>query len=112
MEWESLLIQLIQLMIVTFIPIIGLALRKWIASRTILNDLLTQETLVAAAVEFVEQVYYSLEGEQKYEQALFWLSDAFGRRGFKFTEDELRGMIESAVYQLGQGWFEYDDDAA
>ena len=109
MEWEDLLMQLMQLMIVTFIPIIGLALRKWIASKTMLNNLLTQETLVAAAVEFVEQIYSSLKGEQKYEQALFWLSDAFARRGFKVTEEELRGMIESAVYQLGQGWFEYNN---
>ena len=110
MEWENILMQVIQLMIVTFIPIIGLAIRKWIASKTLLNDLLAQETLVQAAVEFVEQAYSAMDGEQKYEQALVWLSQAFARRGFKFSSTDLRGMIEAAVYQMGQGWFDFEDD--
>jgi len=111
MEWEGLLFQLVQLLIVTFIPIIGLALRNWIASKAKFEELLTQEALVQSAVEFVEQVYYALDGEEKYAQALSWASEAFGRRGFKVSEEDLKGMIESAVYNLKQGWFDYEDEA-
>lgn len=106
MEWEGLLVQVIYLVIATFVPIIGIALRRAIMNNAILADLMAKEELVTKAVEFVEQFYHDYEGEEKYEFALTWASAQLEARGVKINAEELKGLIEAAVYELKAGWFE------
>lgn len=104
MEWEGLLIQVVYLVIVTFVPIIGLALRKMIMSQSMLADFLAKEELVAAGVEFVEQFYTEYKGQEKYLMALEWVSSQLEVKGITVDVQELQGLIEAAVYELNAGW--------
>ncbi len=113
MEWEQLLIQVVYLLIATFIPVVGLALRKRIATYNKLDEMLLKEEWAEAAVKFAEQTYGALDGPQQLEIALDWASARMKEHGLKVKTDELRGLIEQAVYELKEGWYsyeEYEDD--
>lgn len=104
MEWEGLLIQIIYLLIATFVPVLGLALKNWVNRQAVLSDFLTKEELVATGVEFIEQMYEEYSGAEKYQAALEWVSLQLKAKNIKVDPEELRGLIESAVYQLKVGW--------
>ena len=104
MEWEGLLIQVIYLMVATFIPILGLALKNYITRQAVLADFLAKGELVATGVEFIEKMYGEYDGAAKYTMALDWISDQLKVKGINVEADELRGLIESAVYQLKMSW--------
>lgn len=104
MQWEGLLIQVIYLLIATFVPVLGLTLRKYIMSQAVLADFLAKEELVATGVEFAEQFYKEYGGPDKYKLALMWIGAQFEANGINVSEDELQGLIEAAVYELQSGW--------
>jgi LL-H family phage holin len=76
--------------------------------RRIQEELATKQALALAAVRFVEQVYHDLHGEEKYQQALEWLSSRLAQYGLKATPEELRGLIEAALRaikdEFGNDW--------
>ena len=104
MEWEGLLIQVIYLMVATFIPILGLALKNWINRQAVLADFLAKEELVAIGVDFIEQMYEEYDGAEKYTMALDWISEQLKVKNIHVDTAELKGLIEAAVYQLKMGW--------
>ena len=104
MAWEGLLIQVIYLLVATFIPVLGLALKNWVNRQSMLSDFLAKEALVATGVEFIEQMYEEYSGAEKYQAALEWVSLQLKAKNIKVDTDELKGLIESAVYQLKVGW--------
>lgn len=104
MQWEGLLIQVIYIMIATFVPVLGLALRNWIGRQSMLADFLAKEDLVATGVEFIEQMYSEYDGAAKYTMALDWISEQLKVKNIHVDTAELKGLIESAVYQLKIGW--------
>ena len=106
MGWEGLIIQVVYIMIATFVPVLGLALRNWVNRQAVLADFLAKEELVATGVEFIEQFYVEYGGPAKYEMALKWIIAQLEAKNIKFDVEELQGLIESAVYQLKIGWNE------
>lgn len=68
----------------------------------------TKQALAEAAVLFVQQVYYAVDGPQKYEYAAEWLADRATEMGLPMTDLEIRGLIESALKLLkaefGEQW--------
>lgn len=64
-------------------------------------------SLAATAVRFVEQHYPQLKGEGKYKVAAEWFAAQAKRLRIPVTEDQVRGIIESAVAamngELGRG---------
>ncbi len=111
MEWEQLIIQVLYILIATFIPIIGLSVRGWLESKRKYQELMEKQELIQTAVKFAEKVYYMLEGPEKFQHALEWASAMFSARGFKISAEELKGLIEKAVYDLDAGWDLYEDEA-
>lgn len=71
-------------------------------------ELETKKDLAATAVQFAQQAYKDLRGEEKYQRAAAWLADRAVALGFKVTDVEMRGLIEAALKQLklafGEAW--------
>lgn len=72
------------------------------------EQLETKRALAEAAVLFVQQVYWELDGPAKYNQAAAWLSDMAARYGLEISDDEIKGLIEAALKLLkaefGEQW--------
>lgn len=64
------------------------------------QQLETKQALAIAAVRFAEQVYYALDGQEKYGQAAFWLSTVAAGYGLDVSDAEIKGLIESALRTL------------
>jgi hypothetical protein len=107
MGWEQLMIQVVYLMIATFIPIVGLALRKRIASQTKINELLLKEEWADAAARFAEQTYGALNGPDQLQHAMAWASARLKNNNINISSSELRGLIEKAVFNMKEGWNQY-----
>lgn len=82
---------------------IGTALKKAYEEK-INNE--TAKAVVTDAVKFVEQVYNDLSGKEKLEKATEQVSEVLQSKGIKITPAEINMLIESAVYELNEGWFD------
>lgn len=71
-------------------------------------ELETKKELASLAVKFAEQAYANLEGYEKYDKAVGWLTAQANKSGLKFTDDEIEGLIESALRTIkdsfGEEW--------
>lgn len=108
-ELVQVLMAILLVLVNTFVPIIGLALRKWLIRKSWIEELLLKEEWVESAVYFAEQTYGHLKGPQQYEKAVEWLSKRAIEKGVKITPDEIKGLIEAAVLKMKEGWF-YEED--
>lgn len=74
----------------------------------------TKQALAEAAVLFVQQVYYAIDGPQKYECAAEWLAGRASEMGLPITDLEIQGLIESALKLLktefGEQWEQADPE--
>lgn len=62
----------------------------------------TKRTLAKVVVEFVEQAYKNLHGEEKLNAALVTLSQMLAEKKIKATEDEMIVLIEAAVAEFNE----------
>lgn len=71
-------------------------------------ELETKQELASLAVQFVQQGYKELNGQNKYNRAAEWLAARVRERGIKVTADEIKGLIEAALRSLkdefGERW--------
>ena len=68
-----------------------------------LNDK-TKLSVAKTAVQFVEQVYKNLHGEEKLVEALAAASEMLLEKGISVTELELRVLIEAAVAEFNEAF--------
>lgn len=68
-----------------------------------LNDK-TKKAVVRSAVQFVEQVYKDIHGEDKLAEALVAASEMLAEKGIHVTELELRVLIEAAVAEFNKAF--------
>jgi len=106
MEWTDFVQQVLLIFITASVPIITASIVNILKRNGALAVLQEKEAIVQKGVEFVEQVYTDLEGEEKYNKALEWISTQLSAKGIKFTVDELKGLIEATVYQFNKTWNE------
>lgn len=59
-----------------------------------------KKELVDIGVRFVEQFYKDFGGAQKYSEAVTWITDELNKRGLKYTDDELKALIESRLISM------------
>lgn len=64
----------------------------------------TKEKVAKTAVQFVEQVYKDLHGEDKLNAALSAASEMLAEKGITITELELRVLIEAAVAEFNEAF--------
>ena len=60
----------------------------------------TKRSVAKSAVQFVEQVYKDLHGEEKFNEALTAASEMLAEKGITITELEMRVLIEAAVAEF------------
>ena len=68
-----------------------------------LNDQ-TKRSVAKTAVQFVDQVYKDLHGEDKLNEALKAASEMLAEKGIMATELELRFLIEAAVAEFNEAF--------
>lgn len=80
---------------------IGLAVKNLCTKY--INDK-TKRVVAKSAVQFVEQVYRDLHGEEKLNAALSAASDMLAQKGITVTELEMRVLIEAAVGEFNNAF--------
>ena len=72
------------------------------------EELIAKQDLVRLAVMYAQQYWAELDGPERYEKAVEWLTNQAKRIGIEMTDDEMRGLIEASVKQLkaefGEAW--------
>ena len=64
----------------------------------------TKQSVAKTAVQFVEQVYKDLHGEEKLDAALTAASDMLAEKGINVSELEMRVLIEAAVAEFNNAF--------
>lgn len=86
-------------LLVTLFGIFGM-IAKDLAAKYLDTD--TKRTLAKVVVQFVEQAYKHLHGEDKLNAALAVLSDLLAEKKIYATETEMRVLIEAAVAEFNE----------
>lgn len=94
-------LQLIYSIIVAIAGYIGIVVKNLMTKY--LNDK-TKLTVARTAVQYVEQVYKDLHGEEKLNQALVAASEMLAEKGITVTELEMRVLIEAAVAEFNKAF--------
>lgn len=94
-------LQILYTIITAIAGYIGIVLKN-LATKYI-NDK-TKKSVAKSAVQFVEQVYKDLHGEEKLRQALAAASEMLAEKGINVTELELRVLIEAAVAEFNEAF--------
>lgn len=85
--------------LVTLFGIFGM-IAKNLAAKHLDTD--TKRTLAKVVVQFIEQTYKHLHGEDKLNAALAVLSDLLAEKKIYATETEMRVLIEAAVAEFNE----------
>lgn len=64
----------------------------------------TKREVAKSAVQFVEQVYKDMHGEEKFNAALSATSEMLAEKGITITELEMRVLIEAAVNEFNSAF--------
>ena len=65
----------------------------------------TKITIATACVQFVEQVYKNLHGEEKLHVALERAAELLYEKGIKFSAVEMETLIEAAVGEFNDAFY-------
>lgn len=87
--------------IVAIAGYIGVVVKGLVAKY--INDK-TKEAVAKTAVQYVEQVYKDLHGEEKLYEALTAASDMLAEKGITVSELEMRVLIEAAVGEFNNAF--------
>lgn len=115
------IVEALQILLPAVATVLAAFLVQWVRSRIgvegmkkVESELQSKKELVRAAVRFVEQTYFELDGPQKYRAAVDWLVATGGKYGFDFEAEELKGLIESILREFkdefGESWAKEVED--
>lgn len=65
----------------------------------------TKQAVARTAVQFVEQVYKNLHGEEKLNAALERASELLNEKGIRFSLLEMETLIEAAVAEFNDAFY-------
>lgn len=68
----------------------------------------TKKSVAKSAVQFVEQVYKNINGDEKLSIALSSAADMLSDKGITITELELRVLVEAAVAEFNDAFNKND----
>lgn len=89
--------EIIGTLLVTLFGIFGMIAKK-MAAKYLDTD--TKRTLAKIVVQFVEQTYKELHGEDKLNAALVVFSDLLMEKGINASETEMKVLLEAAVAEF------------
>lgn len=70
----------------------------------------TKKEVAKNAVQFVEQVFKNLHGEEKLFEAMKAASEMLAEKGITITELELRVLVEAAVAEFNKAFEKTDEE--
>ncbi len=76
--------------------------------RKITQELEVNKELAAAAVRFAQDKFWNEYGEIRYQKACEWMSQECVKKGLKFTDKQIDGLIRAAYQtfkdEFGDQW--------
>ena len=94
-------LQLLYAIITAIAGYIGIVIKDLVTKY--LNDK-TKLAVAKTAVQYVEQVYKDLHGEEKLTRALGAASEMLAEKGITITDLEMRVLIEAAVAEFNKAF--------
>ena len=94
-------IEIITVILATVFGCLGQALKK--IYKTHINDE-TKRAVAKTVVQFVEQVYKDIHGDEKLFAALDRASQILAEKGIKFSAVEMETLIEAAVAEFNEAF--------
>ena len=94
-------VQIMYAIITAIAGYVGIVVKNLITKY--LNDK-TKKAVAKSAVQFVEQVYKNLHGEEKLAEALVAASEMLAEKGITITDLELRVLVEAAVAEFNKAF--------
>lgn len=91
--------ELLYAVITAFAGYIGIAVKHLV--KKYLDDK-TKLAVAKTAVQYVEQVFKDLHGEQKFNEAMIAASAMLAEKGITITDLEIRVLIEAAVAEFNK----------
>ncbi|AWD93054.1 holin [Bacillus phage vB_BceM-HSE3] len=99
-HFTDILLQLLMLVSSAVISIVGVYARKYVLTKKVKAQLETKQVLSGLAVQFVEEAFKELKGEQKLNEAVIWVTNQLNAHGIPFTESEVEGLVQANLKQL------------
>jgi hypothetical protein len=99
--WE-ILYPILATTLTTVLSYVGLRLKTLYEKHI---DTKVKEDIIRNTVQYVEQVFGTLQGSEKLEKAKATALDWLGEKGIKISDAELTVLIESAVKSLKGGFY-------
>lgn len=96
----DILMQFLEPIVLAIAGLAGTCVAYWIKQHIDLNKLNEKKELVEVGVTMIQQICKELDGDQKYEKAVEWITQQANAKGLKISEDELKGLIESSVLKF------------
>lgn len=93
--------QILYLILTTLAGYIGIAVKNLYTKY--INDK-TKQAVAKTAVQFVEQVYKDLHGDEKLNAALSAASEMLAEKGISVSDLEMRVLIEAAVAEFNNAF--------
>ena len=104
MDWMTLLNQILDIILPAAASLVaiwfGILGSKMKASYTEKVNTETKKAVVQSTVEYVEQVYKDIHGQEKLQKAVERVTQILNEKGIMITETEINTLIEAAVYGL------------
>lgn len=94
-------LQIVYTIVTAIAGYIGIVIKNLVAKY--LNDK-TKQAVAKTAVQFVEQVYKDLHGEEKLNAALGAASEMLAEKGITVSDLEMRVLIEAAVSEFNDAF--------
>lgn len=94
-------VQLMYMIITAVAGYIGIVVKDLVAKY--LNDK-TKRTIARSVVQFVEQVYKDLHGQEKLDSAMVAFSEMLAERGIHISDLEMRVLLEAAVAEFNEAF--------
>lgn len=91
--------EIISVIISTIIGYLAIGVKK-LADKYINDN--TKKSVAKTVVQAVEQIYKNLNGEEKLNQGIAYMSELLTEKGIKATETEIRLLIEDAVGEFNE----------
>ena len=94
-------LQILYAIITAIAGYIGIVVKNLVTKY--INDK-TKQSVAKSAVQFVEQVYKDMHGEEKLKAALSAASEMLAEKGITVTDLEMRVLIEAAVAEFNEAF--------
>lgn len=104
---NQILIPVLEAILTIVFSYVAIKIKNYLENKEISEEV---KTVINDTVKYVEQVYKDLDGEQKLQNAISNITKLLEEKGITISQEEMRTLIESAVYNINQMEIIIDED--